>query len=185
MRAFTLVELLVTIAIIAMLLAILSPALAGARAAALDTRCKNQVRSVGLALSNYQAMNGRFFDNPPEVEGVNQHLVNIRNVRTRLDGYLDAPQEPELGVRTQPWVCTFDRTNYLKSGASYSYIAGAWVQLRPDPRSGRPLVVPVHAAINYDRDPHIPVYSEAGDHPANTAPNDYYIDGSIRPRTVR
>ncbi|MGH7130945.1 MAG: prepilin-type N-terminal cleavage/methylation domain-containing protein [Phycisphaerales bacterium] len=183
--AFTLVELLVTIAIIALLLAIIAPAFAAARAAALDTRCKSQVRSVGQALSNYHAMNRRFFDNPLEEEGVNQYLVALRNLRARLDGYLDASQEPELGVRTQPWVCALDKRNYFKTGASYTYVAGASYQLRPDPRTGRSVQTPIHPAVNYDINPHIPVYSEAGDHPPTMGLNDYFIDGSIRVRVAR
>lgn len=183
--AFTLVELLVTIAIIALLLAIIAPAFAGARAAALDTRCKSQVRSVGQALSNYHAMNRRFFDNPLEEPGVNQHLVNIRNVRTRLEGYLEPTEEPQLGVRTQLWCCPFDKTNYFKSGASYGYIAGAWNQRGTDSRTGRPVLIPVHPAINYDINPHIPVYAETGDHPPTMGLNDYYIDGSVRRRVTR
>ena len=183
--AFTLVELLVTIAIIALLLAIIAPAFAGARAAALDVRCKSQVRSVGQALSNYHAMNRRFFDNPLEEEGVNQYLAALRNLRARLDGYLDGSEEPQLGIRTQPWVCAFDRQNYFKTGASYAYMAGASYQVRTEPGTGRRVQIPIHPAVNYDINPHIPVYSEAGDHPPAMGLNDYFIDGSIRPRFAR
>lgn len=52
-RGFTLVELLVVLAIMAILLALLFPAVLSARSSALDAKCKNQLRQVGLALAAY------------------------------------------------------------------------------------------------------------------------------------
>lgn len=59
-RGFTLVELLVAIAVIAMLVAILLPAVQSARAAARRIHCINNVRQLGLGLNNHESAQGYF-----------------------------------------------------------------------------------------------------------------------------
>jgi prepilin-type N-terminal cleavage/methylation domain-containing protein len=55
---FTLVELLVVIGIIAVLVALLMPAVQGARESARRTECLNKMKQLGLGVLGYEASNG-------------------------------------------------------------------------------------------------------------------------------
>ncbi len=93
-RAFTLVELLVTIAIIAVLIGILLPVLANSRKAAKTTICLNQSRQIAAAVNTFSASNrGRLPENRPLVRPGEHTTWRAMMIR---DGYL---------VKDQGWAC--------------------------------------------------------------------------------
>jgi prepilin-type N-terminal cleavage/methylation domain-containing protein/prepilin-type processing-associated H-X9-DG protein len=79
-RAFTLVELLIVIAIIGVLIALLLPAIHAARGSARRNSCLNNMRQLGLASQHYHDVNKKFPTGarlPIDVAGVPTDGVNL------------------------------------------------------------------------------------------------------------
>ncbi|MCC5828618.1 MAG: prepilin-type N-terminal cleavage/methylation domain-containing protein [Phycisphaeraceae bacterium] len=113
-RGFTLIELLVVISIIALLIGILLPALAGARDAARNTQCLANLRSIFQAGMGYSVDNNERLPGPSALEpGTPAQIVASYRVLagTMLDG--QGPEEYGLSA-------VFDRLGYMAA------VPGAW-----------------------------------------------------------
>ncbi|MCC6284879.1 MAG: prepilin-type N-terminal cleavage/methylation domain-containing protein [Phycisphaerales bacterium] len=153
---FTLVELLLVISIVALLVSLALPALAGARAAARSSACQLNVRQIGLGVSMYRdAWNGLL--------PLATSMPNIQ--RDRMDpwravsGYLDAPL-PSIArggvIVPAPWRCPSDRREPTRQVFSYGYLAFTIMTFYDTMEPQR------RATAWFEQHPRSPVFSDAG-----------------------
>ncbi|MEM6458437.1 MAG: prepilin-type N-terminal cleavage/methylation domain-containing protein [Planctomycetota bacterium] len=141
-HAFTLIELLVVISIIALLIALLLPALAGARKAAAFTVCGSNIRQVGLGLFTYANDADDFL---PTADGQNALGNNGSGWITRLaeGGYMATSASANKdGVDS--FLCPLDELTPVDLGSSvvswssYKGIVGcSWETASSLPGGGR------------------------------------------------
>jgi prepilin-type N-terminal cleavage/methylation domain-containing protein/prepilin-type processing-associated H-X9-DG protein len=105
LRAFTLIELLIVIAIIGILMAILMPALLGVRREARFTQCLSNLRQIGTAYAAYAVVHSRWPTHPYETGDVNTFPASIAgakfDLRPTIERWLNADYFACPGV--EPW----------------------------------------------------------------------------------
>ena len=116
-RGFTVVELLMSAAIVSLLIAATLPGLRAARLVAQELACKANLRSLGTATITYY---GDWGDVPlPPTQCIDVPAGRLELVRA-LGDYLDAAP-PSMSERVRPWACPSDTLRWPDTGGSYVY----------------------------------------------------------------
>ena len=164
-RGFTLVELLVVIAVVGVLVALLLPAVQSARASARSAACKNQMRQIGLAICQYCDLHDGDF---PEWDHAGEGRSWVKTVADHLEK-MDA-------VR----ICADDPQAYerLSAGLTSYVLSDFFVapNVRNAVRNRRQLTATSKSIIAYE----IAINSEY-DH---AEASQWFSDKNVRKRTV-
>lgn len=111
---FTVIELMVTVAIIGMLCAIIVPAVQSARGRARDLECKNNLHQIGVALHSHEQMHRVF----PTTSAYQLRLF------------------PFLENRMEVWQCPGDSLHSVAVGGDFSYLLNDGTRFRAHHRDG-------------------------------------------------
>lgn len=151
-RAFTLIEMLVVIAIISSMIALLLPAIQQAREAARRVHCKNNLKQFGLALHNYTDAFGTF---PPACVLPLNQVADSYSAHARILPFLDQARlyslidfslsykaERQLAqTRVPTFICSSDINDRASTSggvtcypSNYAFSFGTWFAW--DPNSG-------------------------------------------------
>lgn len=152
--AFTLVELLVVMAIIGVLIALLLPAVQKVRESSNRTRCFNNLKQIGLAMHNYQTMfdlfppaatykDGQTFDSW-SVPALLLPYLEQTNLQNLIDFTKSPDLQPDVGkVRVAIYMCPDEQKDMLIVNddgehwpLNYAVNEGTWFVYDPSKHQG-------------------------------------------------
>ncbi len=119
---FTLVELLVVIAVIMLLLGLLVPSLRATREAARSVICVSQLRQIGTAFEAYKSNHSELFPYADDSLDIPAGRVQpIDTLSSLLGVNAPAPTGPDSTGSAAPWRCPSDPVIAARYGSSYRY----------------------------------------------------------------
>lgn len=107
-KGFTVVELMITVALIAALAGVAFPVIGGFRESAQQASCVNQLRGLGVAVETYLSDHGGFF--PDLKMGRKSMAGGGRVLEKALLPYVGGPED---------FHCPADHEDFKKTGSSY------------------------------------------------------------------
>src|ERR1700733_3765391 len=126
-RGFTMVEMLVVIAVVAILAALLFPTIGAARAKARQTACVNNLRQVNLGLRMYSDDSA---DKAPRTPGTGQYPgLNWSGYKKLMNSYVGANRAPS--PQDKIFACPAD-TFYYNVAGSFQYVPKGMHEQPPD-----------------------------------------------------
>lgn len=124
-RAWTLIECLLAISIVAVLLSLLFPALAGVRRGAERAVCLNNLRSFGQAIHAYMQTSRSLLPVAHDRPSVSDGRVSFFDaVGPFLDAATPALTDGQV-TALRPYVCPNDKEWATYTGISYDYVPGS------------------------------------------------------------
>ena len=114
-KAFTIIELIVTIVIIVLLISMILPSLYSARQLAKGKTCLNNLKNIQLSITMYAAD----YKDLPDAFLVETE-VSSSNLSSKIESYICSPP-PKPKEKKGVWACPFDPDPWETVGGSYLY----------------------------------------------------------------
>lgn len=133
-RGFTVIELLVSIAIVGLLLAMLLPAVQSVRESARRAQCKNNLHQIGLALHNYHENHGCFPIGQYSNTGLLLPFLDQRDVYLQFEAEYPTSNLWAQFTKIPVYRCPSDGYGLSVANSSLSYATNwgtGWPQYKP------------------------------------------------------